>query len=223
MAQTAVQTAEMALSSTNQMKQMVQQLQTKDTEFEKDIADIKEQLCKSTTTKPEPFGSRELQVIVGGLKETQDENDIIDQVKKVVDGMGANGKYERIGTFVDPSKIGVVQFKSVASKIGFLRRTNSMETKWTNGENMRFKNNEPIEKQIADKKLVFVKYYLHETKGHTLGNINIKWKKNTVELEGKRVAWMTETGELQYDESVMNIKTVVDASMSEWLAKRGLE
>ena len=44
LAQTAVQTAELAMSSMNEMKSTMQQLQSKDVEFEKELLSIKQQL-----------------------------------------------------------------------------------------------------------------------------------------------------------------------------------
>ena len=227
MAQTAVQTAEMALTSLTQIKSSVQSLQTKDSELEQEIGKIKDQLSRSSADKThkdkETLGTPELQVIVEGLKEPQDENDIIEQVKNVLDGLGVSKKYDNIGTFVDPSKIGVIQFKSIASKIGFLRRISTIETKWTNGSNMHFKSNDTIEKRKADKTLGFIKYHLHETKRLPLSNIAIKWKKNTVEVNGNEVARVSDTGEVTYESDYMDMKTAVDRSISEWKDKRRLE
>ena len=91
------------------------------------------------------------------------------------------------------------------------------------GDTMRFKSNDPIDKQITDKTLGFVKYHLYETKGHALTNIKIKWRKNLVELQGKRVAWISDSGEMKYDETVLDIKMVVETSLREWMEKRRLE
>ena len=137
--------------------------------------------------------------------------------------MGGKGKYDHIGTFVDPSKIGVVQFKSIASKIGFLRRSNNIESKWLNGQSMRFKGNDSVEKRISDKKLGFVKYYLHQTEGHPLANVRSKWKKGEVELLGKKVAWVTETGQLAYADELTDIAASVDERVQSWKTQRGME
>ena len=36
-----------------------------------------------------------------------------------------------------------------------------------------------------------------------------------VEIQGKRVAWTSDTGEMTYDETVMSTKTAVDNSMQQ--------
>ena len=137
--------------------------------------------------------------------------------------MGATEKYINIGTFLDPSKIGIVQFKSLASKFGFLRRTNSTQTKWTNGSDMRFKSNDTVEKRTADKTLGFIKYHLHETKKQPLASIVIKWKKNAVEVNGKLAASVSDIGEVTYEHEFMDVKPAVEKAMTEWKAKRGLQ
>ena len=224
-AQTAVQTAEMAMDSVNAIKTNINQLHNKDISLEREITAIKQLLTTpSTNTQPSgsPFGDREVQVIVEGLKDTQDEDEIIKQVQTVVDGLGGNGKYIKIGTFSDPSRVGVVQFRSVAAKIGFLRRSNLSETKWTNGETMRFKSNDTIEKRTTDKTLGMIKYHLHNKKGYELKDINIKWRNNVVEYRGKEMAWVTEAGEVKFDSSITDIDELVTASINDWKDKRGL-
>ena len=168
------------------------------------------------------MGTRELQVIVEGLKDPQDEDKVIEQVKTVLDGLECNHKYDRVWTYADPSKIGVVQFKSMASKIGFLRRVNNIETKWKNGDDMRFKSNDTIEKRIVDKTMGFIKYHLRETGKHPLKSIIIKWKKNIVEVNGKEAARVNETGDVVYETGFTDIKDAVASAIGEWKERRGL-
>ena len=177
---------------------------------------------KYNQTNSETLGDRELQVIVEGLKEPQDEQEVIKQVQTVVDGLGGNGKYVKISTSADPSKIGVIHFRSIASKIEILRKCNGNETKWTNGDAMRFKCNDNIEKRIADKTLGLIKYHIHESKKVALSDI-IKWKKNAVECKGKKVAWIKETGETDDDSDMNDIAPLVNEDIKKWKDKRGLE
>ena len=86
--------------------------------------DISNAITANQETEDE--GLRELQVLVGGLAEEADEEAVINQVQAVVDSLGFKGKYEQIFTFTDPSKLGVVEFKSVPSKVGFFKRVNQM-------------------------------------------------------------------------------------------------
>ena len=222
---------EVKLKMTN-IEATVKSLQDKDEKIEKEMKDMKASFMAKhkvhETGTPDKQGSdedgeRDLQVIVEGLIEAQDESDVIDQVKAVVDGLGASSKYTNIKTFADPSKIGVVQFKSIASKIGFLRKANCSDIKWTNGKEMRFKTNDTVQKRTSDKTLGMIKYHLHETKGIALKEICIKWKENCVEVKKKSVAWLGQDGAFMYEESINEIKEHVSISMEEWKEKRGFD
>eukprot|EP00959_Pyramimonas_sp_CCMP1952_P389849 8170160-Pyramimonas_sp.AAC.1 len=72
-----------------------------------------------------------------------------------------------------------------------------MDTKWANGNAMKFKCNDPFEKRVVDKHLGQIKGRLHEDQGHDLKDIKIKWKTQVVELNSKVVAWM-ENGTMKY-------------------------
>ena len=87
---------------------------------------------------------------------------------------------------------------------------------------MRFKSNDTIEKRTADKTLGFIKYHLHETKKHALSSIAIKWKKNTVEADGKKVSHVSAIGEVTYENEFLDMKPLVDKSTSNWKERRGL-
>ena len=150
----------MAMSSASDVKATVKQMQDKDSSMEKDIKEIKDMLSKTNNpTWPTlanksgesgaERGLRELQVIAIGLKESIDEDDVIKQVKSVVDGLGVGSKYTDIFTFKDLSSIGIVEFKSLASKIGFLKKANTMQTKWTNGDHMHFKCNDDLVDRVV--------------------------------------------------------------------------
>ena len=184
-AETARETAEMAMKSVTEVKTSIKSINTtltdlknRGNQFEKDVYNMRSQLQHPRDV---PIGDkraaedveRDLQVIVEGLKEPQDEKDIITQVATVVEGLGYKSKCT-IKTFVDPSKIAVIEFTSIASEIGFLRKTNSADTMWTNGQDMRFKNNDTIAKQISDKALGFIEHHLQEVKKLPLNQVSIK-------------------------------------------------
>ena len=57
----------------------------------------------------------------------EDLGDIIKQVREVVRSAGAEGRCTNIITFTDPSGIGVVQFRSIAAKFGFMKKINSIQ------------------------------------------------------------------------------------------------
>lgn len=111
----------------------------------------------------------------------------------------------------------------MATKIGFLRHTNGLTTAWSNGEDIRFKCKNIVEKCITDKTLGFDKYHLNKSKQYQMSNIDINWKKNCVEHKHKKVVWITEASDIEYDEEVNSVRTSVEESIKEWKEKRGLK
>jgi len=236
-AKNANETAEMAMKSLHVVNSTIKQMQDKDSSIEADIKEIKDMLSNTShPTWPTPAGRggqngaeqglRELQVIATGLKEAIDEEDAISQVTKIVQEIGAGNKHTRVFTFTDPSKIGVVEFKSIAAKIGFLKKANTLQTEWTNGDNMHFKCNDTLAKQLVDKELGQIKSHLHTKKGYSLSDIKIKWKRQTVEVKGspwKKVAWTEADGKIKYADEALGIKEEVKAFMQAWKEKRGIE
>ena len=71
----------------------------------------------------------EVQAIAKGLKEYQDEDDVIKQVRDTGKQLGAEDNVEQVFVFSDPSGAGVIEFKSTASKIGFLKKARLSDTK----------------------------------------------------------------------------------------------
>lgn len=66
------------------------------------------------------LGNRELQVVAKGLTTTLDEDEIIKQVRTVSEQLTTANKIMNIFTIDDPSTHGIIEFKTLASKIGFL-------------------------------------------------------------------------------------------------------
>ena len=64
---------------------------------------------------------------------------------------------------------------------------------------------------------------MHDTKGFALSEINIRWKKNVVECKGRKVAWITETGETEFDSDMKDIAPFVAENINTWKEKWGLE
>ena len=100
--------------------------------------------------------------------------------------MGVKNQCEAPFVFTDPSSIGVVQFKSQASKIGFLKRTNKEDITCNNGEPMKFTSNDTIEQRTVDKELVYIKYHLINSGKIPAHLVDIKWKKGKNKKETGR-------------------------------------
>ena len=131
-------------------------------------------------------------------------------------------KILKVGTFVESSTVGVLQFQSVASKIGFLKNVNDRQLFWSESERMWFKTNEPIEKRINNKILGYVKHYIVEKKGHRLSDVKINWKAGTVSVQGAKIAMIAE-GAVSYIGEAKEIQSEVDSAISKWKKKRDVE
>ena len=88
-------------------------------------------------------------VIVWGLKEDEDEKDLVKQVKSVIEDLGYGNKYEKVFMFTASCNVGANQFKSKAAKIWFLKRTSKVKTAWNNRDDMWFKINGTLQKRKA--------------------------------------------------------------------------
>ena len=216
-AQMASESAETAHKGIGKMKHSIKNI-------EDDMKEIKDVLMKSPPV-PKPSiataeDMRDLQIIVGGLKEEQDEDKIILQIQQIMNSMSMTHKITRIFTFSDPHKLGVVQFKTIAGKIGFLKKMMTMEAQWDNGDAMWCKKNDTIEKQTSDKEFGFIKHVLTQN-GVDQKDVKIKWRKNTVELRGKMVAEMKDDGTIEYYEEALQAKSSILERLKEWKQKRG--
>ena len=216
-AQMASESAETAHKEIDKMKYSIKNI-------EEDMKEIKGVLMQPASVPkpniPTEEDMRELQIIVGGLKEEQDEDKISLQIQQIMNSM--THKITKIFTFSDPNKLGVVQFKSIAGKIGFLKKMMTMEAQWDNGDAMWCKKNDTLEKQAVDKEFGFIKHVLTQN-GVEQKDVKIKWKKNTVELRGKMVAEMNDDGTIEYHEEALQVKSSVLERLKEWKKKRGLE
>ena len=97
-----------------------------------------------------------------------------------------------------------------------------LETEWNYGEEVWFKNNDPIVKRALDKELGRIKYHLIETKG-CKPDVKIFWKRRSkdIEVKGNKVACVSDANVL-FEKSGLatEIKDLVDAEMKEWKEKR---
>ena len=218
-AQMASESAETAHKEIDKMKNSIKNI-------EDDIKQIKDVMTKPPSV-PNPNTTieedmRELQIIIGGLKEEQDEDKIILQIQQIMDTTNMTHKITKIFTFSDPHKLGVVQFKTIAGKIGFLKKMALTEAQWDNGDTMWCKKNDTIEKQTSDKEFGFIKHVLTRN-GADLKDVKIKWRKNSVELKGKMVAEMNGDGTIEYHGEALQVKDSVLEHLKEWKKKRGFE
>ncbi|CAK0848633.1 unnamed protein product, partial [Prorocentrum cordatum] len=224
----ASDTAGKAMAECKKVQSEVKGVKDHITKFERDLRELRTTVQNRSDTIPATDnlqtiekGIRELQVIAAGLQEAQDEEDIIEQVTKRVVDLGAGSKHTDIFVYTDPSKIGVIQFKSIAAKIGFLKKASNTTTKWDNGSDMRFKSNDILAKRTIDKEMGKVKSLLHnEGQGYKLEDMKIKWKERVVELKGQKT-WKKEGGEgLQYEGEGKTVEEAVKSFMTAWKSKR---
>jgi len=239
-AEKATQAAEKAATEVQEVKESItgislniKEFQDKDKSFEKDMAEVKARLGlgsgqASTKTMENMYSEtcRELEVIAGGLEEPEDEDSIIKQVQTVLDGMGMQGKYVDVELFGDPAKVAKIKFRSEAGKIGFYKKANTLDTKWSVGRNMWFKDNDTLEKRAIDKELGRIKYELTETKKVPTKDVKIWWKRESkdIEVKGVKVAWVTANKTaIEKTGMALEVKEQVEQCMKEWKEKRNME
>ena len=132
-------------------------------------------------------------------------------------------KPDNISAYSDPGNMGIVQFKTKAVKIGFLKKIRDYIVQWARGDKMWCKNNEPIEKRIVDKILGQNKHNLMD-KGHEQKSIRIFWDGGQRPiLKGKAVAEVTPDGNITAYGEGDDIKKQLNDHMAKWMAARSLQ
>ena len=162
---------------------------------------------------------REKQVIVSGFEECEEET-IIQELQQTLKSRQLFHKINSIFTFVDPSKIAVVEFETVAAKRGFFKKLQSSKLDLGNGNVLYFNNNDTWEMRVTNKTLGFVKYQLATLKGIPHEQFRIDRRKLTVKHKDKLKAWYNDAGEIQYAEDMEDVKAGVETLIEAWLAKR---
>jgi len=162
---------------------------------------------------------REKQVIVSGFEECEEET-IIQELQQTLKSRQLFHKVDSIFTFVDPSKIAVVEFETVAAKRGFFKKLQSSKLDLGNGNVLYFNNNDTWEMRVTNKTLGFVKYQLATLKGIPHEQFRIDRRKLTVKHKDKLKAWYNDAGEIQYAEDMEDVKAGVETLIEAWLAKR---
>ena len=189
MAQTAQQTADMAMETVTGMRNDIKNLQIKDDTLMNEMKEIKRVLTdpkqtargSAIATGDQSDEDRQLQVIFKGLGEEIDEEKILLDIQNIIKALKFEDKCDKPFTFSDPSRIGIVKFKSVGAKVGFFRKFNQVDAKWSVGSNMEVTSNDTKEKRAIDTELGLIKHVLGKPDGKNMVDVKIKWKKGIVE------------------------------------------
>lgn len=163
--------------------------------------------------------TREKQVIVSGFDEC-DEQTIIQELQQTLKAKQLFNKVTNVFTFVDPSKIAVMEFESVAAKRGFFKKLQSSKLDVGNGNALYFNNNDTWEMRVKNKTLGFIKFQLSELKNIPHGEFRIDRRRLSVRHRDKLKAWYNDMGEIQYGEEMEDVRKGVETLMEAWLAKR---
>ena len=162
---------------------------------------------------------REKQVIVSGFEEC-DEQTIIQELEQTLTARQLYHRVSSVFTFVDPSKIAVVEFETVAAKRGFFKKLQSSKLDLGNGNVLYFNNNDTWDMRVRNKTLGFVKYQLATLKGIPHEQFRIDRRKHSVKHKDKLKAWYNDAGEIQYAEDMEDVKKGVETLMEAWIANR---
>ena len=162
---------------------------------------------------------REKQVIVSGFEEC-DEQTIIKELEQTLTTRQLYHWLSSVFTFVDPSKIAVMEFETVAAKRGFFKKLQSSKLDLGNGNVLYFNNNDTWEMRVKNKTLGYVKHQLGALKSIPYEQLKIDRRKLSVKHKDKLKAWYNDAGEVQYAENMEDVKKGVETLMETWLAKR---
>lgn len=191
---------------------------------------IKTSSKDTTTTQPttrvgqndgndEDEEERAKQIIIHGFLTDTDETTITTTIQKMIDEHNHQSKVDKILTFTDPSKIGVIQFRSRSSKQMFYTRMKNVVFKLPNERNMSWSDNNTFEERSQQKHLGYIKHHLM-TKFELSGNdVRINRKANYVKLRKETVAKIDDGTNCIYLKEALEVQKEVEESMKQWLAK----
>ena len=74
-------------------------------------------------------------------------------------------KVKALFTFVDPSKVGVIEFETVAAKRGFFKKMGQTKVVFDTNTTLFLNNNETWENRVISKTLGHIKYQMTTQKG----------------------------------------------------------
>ena len=166
--------------------------------------------------------TRERQVIVSGFKES-DEQSIVRTLQKMLEMKEITQKIAAMFTFMDPSKVGVIEFETVAAKRGFFKKMGQTKVVLDADTTLFLNNNETWENRVIIKTLGHIKYQMTGQMSIAHTEIYIDRKKQVVKYKGKTKAWVNKDGVFEYDADMNNIKSKVEEIMATWMEKRTRE
>ena len=163
---------------------------------------------------------RENQIIVSGWTDEADGEKIIAEIEAVVEVGTRRRKVVKVETWEDPSTFGVITFENPLAKFGFFKKMKTEEIETSQGKTMVFRSNEPYEVRLRNKTLGQIKCKLFEKKHIPLEKVKIDRRGKQVTMDGIRIAYFDEEGNIKYEGAAVDVKAEVNAFMEEWRNKR---
>ena len=180
-------------------------------------------LPKEHASKEENDEWRDFQVIVGGFGEDQDSDVIEATINDFLQKATFPKDNIKVFTFSDPAQVGVIEFPSIASKIGFYKKIANVDKSIGEDKNMWFTNNRTFERRARDKALGQIKHLSITKCGFKLEDVNIQWKHGTVKIKGKKVATVSDGGNFKLQGEGEAVKQDLSDVMKKWFDKKGAD
>ena len=176
---------------------------------------------RTSGTNDDTMGAERVrQVIVKGFDKDTDQDTIIATLEEFLATGTRRQKVVEVGSFTDPSSIGVITFETMAAKLGFFKKVRNHDTTLGNGRKLKFENNDVFKVRLCNQALMQVKYQLHQQLAHPLPDIKIDRSKGTVKIKKDLAATVSEDGAIDFETAAVQIKAEVEEHMAAWTAKR---
>jgi hypothetical protein len=203
---------------TKDLRERIASIEKRDqTVIEKMVKTSLEHINADSKTDEAP---RENQIIVSGWTEGADADKIVAEIEAVLTEGTRRRRVVKVETWEDPSTFGVITFDNPLAKFGFFKKVKNEDIKTCQGKTMVFRSNEPYEVRLRSKTLGQIKCKLFEKKKIPLEKMKIDRRGKQVILDGVRIAYFDETGNIKYEGIAMDVKTEVEAFMQQWEDKR---
>ena len=211
---------------TNDLEKVVE---LEKTTREKEIGELKskmENFEKRLESQPPPgidntkTSIKKLEIVVSGLfKERTDCEKVKQDVDRLLTNiLGANHRLA-ITTTDTETQFALLKFPSFDEKIKFYKKMNECKKDGKLPEGVSFRDNLDFADRVTNKHLGYAKHFLMEHYNKASSQVQIHWKKQIVEMDGKKVVSF-ENGVWKYSKSVHVVKDKIEEAIISWVQKR---
>ena len=135
--------------------------------------------------------------MVTGFNSETTESEVTQLLKESINEVGMDIANARIECTAKPITHAFIHFKNDGERNKFIRSANMLK-KELRGRNIKITRSMDPEERFHNKRMVYVKYYIHVKHYAPLESVNTNWTKKYVSINGQIVVKTIQSGNLKY-------------------------